>query len=260
MEVVDGAAGGEQQRVLVGRLLDRLYSDGHFPTELDRAEDYGHDLLTGASLGELKFRALELNGRAWLRSAPYLPPHEEPDDEYPLRFTTGRTVYHFHTRTKTARAPQLHRAAPDAWAELSRTDAERMGIREGDLVRVTSRRGEIVVQARVGDVREGTVFAPFHYGYWDEDAAAPGDGVRPRAANELTRTEWDPVSKQPLFKVAAVRVEKVADATGPAPAPTTTASRPADPGAAPPTVGGSEAEVSETLRPIAPPEPAGARG
>src|SRR3954454_1543737 len=181
--------------------VDRLYGDGVFPTELHRAEDYGHALLTGTSLGELKFRALELNGRARLRSAPYLPPHEEPDDAYPLRYTTGRTVYHFHTRTKTARAPQLHRAAPDEWAELSRADAEQYGIREGDLVRVTSRRGEIVVQARVGDVREGTVFAPFHYGYWDEDAAAPGGGVRPRAANELTRTEWDPVSKQPLFKV-----------------------------------------------------------
>jgi anaerobic selenocysteine-containing dehydrogenase len=240
--------------------VDRLYGDGVFPTEFDRVEDFGHDLVTGASIGALKFRALELNGRARLRAAPYLPPHEEPDDEYPLRYTTGRTAYHFHTRTKTARAPQLHRAAPDAWAELSQADAERFGIREGDLIRVASRRGDIVVRARVGDVREGTVFAPFHYGYWDQDASGPGGEVRPRAANELTRTEWDPVSKQPLFKFAAVRVEKVADATGPSPAPTTTASRPADPAAAPPTTGGPDAEDVETLRPIAPPEPAGARG
>ncbi|WP_426321292.1 molybdopterin dinucleotide binding domain-containing protein [Microbacterium sp. E-13] len=66
---------------------------------------------------------------------------------------TGSPVYHFHTRTKTGRAPQLRRAAPSAWVELSRADAAALGIREGDIVRVTSARGEIVVPARVGDVR-----------------------------------------------------------------------------------------------------------
>ena len=82
------------------------------------------------------------------------------------------------------------------------------------------------------------MFAPFHYGYWETGG---GPGPHPTAANELTLTEWDPVSKQPMFKNAAVAVEKIGDATGPAPAPTTTASRPATaPGAAPvpPTTGG----------------------
>ena len=126
--------------------------------------------------------------------------------------------------------------------EISRLDANALGLAEGDIVRVTSPRGEIVVPVRVGDVREGTVFAPFHYGYFD--ASTEVSKGHTSAANELTVTEWDPVSKQPLFKNAAVRVEKVADAVGPSDAPTTTASRPAVPGTVRPTVGGPDAEAS----------------
>ncbi|WP_295835193.1 nitrate reductase [uncultured Microbacterium sp.] len=228
----------------------RLYGDGIFPTDLDRAETYGHDLLTGATVGPVNYKAMRVDGRAILKAAAYNPPHETPSEQFPLQYSTGRTVYQFHTRTKTGRARQLQRAAPSAWVELSRTDAAERGIHEGDLVRVTSARGEIVVPARVGDVREGCVFAPFHYGYWEEGRSGP-DG-HPTAANELTMTEWDPVSKQPLFKVAAVEVRKVADGVGPAPAPTTTASRPASP--VPTTVGGPEAEAHESLRPVDPPQ------
>jgi anaerobic selenocysteine-containing dehydrogenase len=160
-------------------------------------------------------------GRAVLKTADYTPPPEQPDDEYPYLLTTGRTAYHWHTRTKTGRVRQLNEAAPDVWIELCRPDAERLGVGEGDLVRVESPRGELVAPARISGVREGVVFAPFHYGSWDRD------GDRRRAANELTITAWDPVSKQPLFKVAAVRLAKIADGAGPSPAPTTTASAPA---------------------------------
>jgi anaerobic selenocysteine-containing dehydrogenase len=73
----------------------------------------------------------------------------------------------------------------------------------------------------VSGIRPGVIFVPFHYGYWDA-----GDVETPTAANELTITVWDPVSKQPLFKTAAARVEKITAAEGPAPAPTTTASEP----------------------------------
>jgi predicted molibdopterin-dependent oxidoreductase YjgC len=116
-------------------------------------------------------------------------------------------------------------------------------VAEGDVVRVESRRGRIEAKARISGVRDGVVFAPFHFGYWDRDSDAP-DGT-PTAANELTMTVWDPVSKQPQFKGAAVRVERVADGGGvPAPAPTTTASEPVT-GKLPATTGG--AGVRETV-------------
>jgi ferredoxin-nitrate reductase len=78
----------------------------------------------------------------------------------------------------------------------------------GGLVRVESQRGRIEAPARITGIVEGTVFAPFHDGYFDTGGSGP-DG-RPRAANELTLTEWDPVSKQPVYKVCAVRVTRVA--------------------------------------------------
>lgn len=206
----------------------RLYTDGVFPSDPDYCENYGHDLLTGAEVEPEPYRAKMPKGRAWLKTTKYHPPHEEPDDEYPLRYTTGRTAYHFHTRTKTGRSRTLNAAAPRMWVELSVEDASALGITEGDIVRVSSRRGLIEAPARVSGVRPGTVFAPFHYGYWDSTPSSPPDAAndsRKTAANELTITEWDPVSKQPLYKNAAVKVEKIRDGDGPAPAPNTTASR-----------------------------------
>jgi anaerobic selenocysteine-containing dehydrogenase len=111
-------------------------------------------------------------------------------------------VYHFHTRTKTGRSKELCGAAPDAYVQLSTEDAAQYNINEGDLVEVGSRRGIVIVPAKVGGIIPGHVFVPFHYGYWDENN-------RPRAANELTLSEWDPVSKQPHFKYAAVKIKKI---------------------------------------------------
>jgi anaerobic selenocysteine-containing dehydrogenase len=84
--------------------------------------------------------------------------------------------------------------------EISKPDASRLGIAENDSVRVESPRGSVVVPARIGTGREGVVFLPFHYGN--------EEGEGPTAANELTVTEWDPVSKQPMFKLSAVRITK----------------------------------------------------
>jgi anaerobic selenocysteine-containing dehydrogenase len=202
---------------------ERLYADGHFNTDPDYCETFGQDFATGAALGEEAYRAKEPHGRAFLHAAEYEPFPESPDDEYPLLLTTGRTLYHFHTRTKTGRAPQLQAAAPDVWVELSPADARALAIGEGDLVSVRSRRGAVQGRVRVSDIREGVVFIPFHYGDWDREA-----DEAPRAANELTRTSWDPVSKQPQFKVAAVRVDKLREGDGSeAPAPKLTASAPA---------------------------------
>jgi ferredoxin-nitrate reductase len=179
---------------------ERLYVDGRYHTTADDAEDYGHDLLTGGAWTEQEFKALGANGKAILKAGEYVPPHEQPDDDYPLGLTTGRSLYHFHTRTKTGRTPELDAAAPDVWVELAPADAARFGVRDGDLVRVESRRGHVEAVARVNGTREGVVFLPFHYG--DPD----------RAANELTLTVWDPVSKQPAFKAGAVRVRRAGEA------------------------------------------------
>jgi ferredoxin-nitrate reductase len=186
---------------------ERLYTGGVFNTDPDYCETYGQDLSTGAEFSADEYRAKEPAGRAFLHAADYRPSPEVPSDEYPLLLTTGRTVYQFHTRTKTGRAPELNAAAPDAWVELHPADAESLGIADGDLVEVSSPRGTIRVHARIGGVRSGVVFVPFHYGYFDVDP----DKRVPRAANELTLTAWDAVSKQPIYKVAAVRVTAVPD-------------------------------------------------
>jgi anaerobic selenocysteine-containing dehydrogenase len=225
---------------------ERLYTSGRFNTDPDYCETYGEELTTGAAVTEQQYRAMQPDGRALLHTASYEPSPEVPTDRYPLLLTTGRTVYHFHTRTKTARAAQLNNAAPDAWVELNPDDAATLGIAEGDTVGVESPRGTIQAQARLCGIRPGMVFVPFHYGYWDRDDSMV-DGTRDRAANELTITSWDPVSRQPIFKVAAVNVTKVADGNGAvAPAPTIGGSAPAD-SRVPNTTGGAAAQVTEQV-------------
>jgi ferredoxin-nitrate reductase len=178
---------------------ERLYTDLEFGTSDGRCEDYGHDLVTGAPVTAEAHAAARYDGRARLKAAHWSPPPEPPGDGYPLTLVTGRTTVHFHTRTKTGRVAELAEAAPHAWAELNAEDAAHLGIDEGDPVLVESARGKIRVPARITEVRPGTVFVPFHYGDGD------GEG---QAANDLTMTAWDPVSKQPLFKHSAVRVTR----------------------------------------------------
>ncbi|GAA1520291.1 nitrate reductase [Kribbella lupini] len=181
---------------------DRLYADSRFPTDPDVCEDYGHDLLTGGSTTPEKYKAAAPGGRAFLKAAEFTEPPEWISSAYPLIATTGRSTYQFHTRTKTGRSRRLRDAAPSVWVEVSKEDANELGVAEGDKVRVESARGSMVGPVRIGEGRDGVVFVPFHYGYWDN---ATGE---PTAANEFTLTEWDPVSKQPTFKVSAVRVSK----------------------------------------------------
>jgi len=100
-------------------------------------------------------------------------------------------------------------------------------------------------QLRISGIRDGVLFLPFHYGYFDTAGGHAPDGAG-RAANELTITDWDAASKQPIFKTAAAALRKVAAGQGPSPAPTNTASAPTDP-AVPPTRGGPEAEVDEVI-------------
>jgi anaerobic selenocysteine-containing dehydrogenase len=181
---------------------ERLYTNGVFNTAAGYCETYGHDLDTGGAITAEQYKANDPEGKAFLKTVEYRPPHESPDADFPLMLTTGRVVYHFHTRTKTGRSKELCAAAPDAYVQLSEEDAAQYNIMEGDMVEVGSRRGIVMAPARVGGIIPGHVFVPFHYGYWD-------DRNRPRAANELTLSEWDPVSKQPHFKYAAVKIKKI---------------------------------------------------
>src|SRR3954471_9074905 len=173
----------------------RLYEDGVFPTGADVCETYGHDLVTGAAIEEMEYRARDPAGRARIKAADWHPPHEQPDRRYPFWLTTGRLVYHWHTRTKTGKSRALQEAAPVAFVQVSEVDALRLGISDGDRVEIETRRGKLALPARVGDIAEGTLFMPFHYG--------------DHAANELTLTTWDPVSKQPSFKYAAATMRKI---------------------------------------------------
>ncbi|HLN71659.1 MAG TPA: nitrate reductase [Prolixibacteraceae bacterium] len=180
---------------------EHLYTDSIFNTSADYCETYGHDMVTGAEVLEKDYKANDPKGKSIIRSAEYQAPHEIPDKDYPLWLTTGRVVYHFHTRTKTGRSKELNEAAPDAFVQISEQDAATYQIAEGDMVKVESVRGEMYAPAVIGNIIPGLIFIPFHYGYWDN----PG---RARAANELTIDEWDPVSKQPHFKYGAVRIKK----------------------------------------------------
>jgi anaerobic selenocysteine-containing dehydrogenase len=218
---------------------ERLYEGGARWAGPDDCESYGKDLLTGAEITEVEYRSLNPDGKAMLRAAAYSPPHESPGARFPFWLTTGRTLYHFHTRTKTGRVPRLNDAAPEVWVEVGADDARELGIEEGDLAEVTSPRGAVRARVRVTAMRRGVLFLPFHYGYWDVPGGGADGGGPHRAANEATVTDWDPVSKQPLFKTCAAGIRLLARGDGtPAPAPANTASAP---------VGG--ARVREGARP-----------
>jgi anaerobic selenocysteine-containing dehydrogenase len=133
-------------------------------------------------------------GRAAVRAVEPVPLSDPPRPDYPLLLNTGRTVEHWHTRTKTGRVPILEGLAPEAWVEVHPDDARALGLASGDWARVASERGEIErIRVRVTSiVRRGEVFIPFH---WDE-----------RCANRLTRDEFDPISREPNYKQCAVRV------------------------------------------------------
>ncbi len=135
--------------------------------------------------------------------------------------------------------------------EVSAVDAAQLGLDEGDLVEVTTPRGSVRGRLRVTGIRQGLLFIPFHHGYWDTKAGhGPNGDTSGRAANEWTITDWDPASKQPLFKTAAAALRLVERGRGtPAPAPTTTASAPVHADAVPATVGGPSAVVAQTAEP-----------
>jgi formate dehydrogenase major subunit len=120
---------------------------------------------------------------------------EQPDEEYPFVLTTGRVLYHYHTGTMTRKVKGLNEKVPGAYIEISQAAAEKLGVNDGEMLKVSSRRGSISVKAKLSNrVKENVVFVPFHF------AEA--------AANTLTNGVLDPKSKIPEFKVCAVSISK----------------------------------------------------
>lgn len=135
-------------------------------------------------------------GRGLFFPVEYVESAEAKDDEYPFILTTGRVLYHYHTRTMTGRVHGLNKKVPESFIELNEVTANKMNIKDGEMVRVTSRRGTIDIKVKVTDIiDEDIVFIPFHF--------AEG------AANYLTNTALDPIAKIPELKVAAVKLEKI---------------------------------------------------
>ena len=137
------------------------------------------------------------DGKAWIWIRPYEPPAESPDNEYPYWLNTGRVLEHWHTGSMTRRIPILHQAVPNSYVELHPDDAEELNIKNGELVKLVSRRGQIVMPASVnerGQPPRGQVFVPF----FDEKYLI----------NELTLDAFCPISKEPDYKKCAVRVER----------------------------------------------------
>ena len=131
-----------------------------------------------------------------LVAAKLTPPDETPDHEYPFILSTGRQLEHWHTGSMTRRATVLDAIEPTAIAQLSRGTITRLGIRPGDMVRVSTRRGSVELQSRQDDaVPDGVVFIPFAY--------------VEAAANLLTNPALDPFGKIPEFKYCAAKVEAI---------------------------------------------------
>ncbi len=126
------------------------------------------------------------------------PPAEVPDEEYPLVLTTGRIIWHWHTGTMTRRSWDLEKEAPMGWIEINPEDAQDLGIKDGETVKASTRRGSIEIPAKVtAGIKKGVTFIPFHY--------------KEHPANVLTNNALDPIAKIPEYKACAVKVEKIAE-------------------------------------------------
>jgi formate dehydrogenase major subunit len=188
----------------------------------DSAEDIMKEIATlTPSYGGITYERLEGEGLAWpcpnkdhpgtkflhkdkfarglglFHAIEYKPPAEVVDDEYPFWLSTGRVHVHYHTGTMTRVSPSLHAEMPEGSLEMHPEDGSRLGVRQGERVRVASRRGEITAKVILTDrVDRGVVFMPFHFAE--------------TCANVLTNPAHDPTAKIPEYKVCAVKVEKAA--------------------------------------------------
>ncbi len=136
------------------------------------------------------------DGRAKFHAYDYRPPAEDVDAEYPIFFTTGRVVSQYLSGTQTRRIGALVDQYPEPLCEMHPLLAAKFGIKDRDLVKVTTRRGDMTLPAQVvKTIRPDTVFIPYHWG-------------GKKAANQLTNRALDPISKIPEYKVCACRIER----------------------------------------------------
>lgn len=184
------------------------------PVQWPAAREDGPDRNPIRYVGEEGLRFPTASGRAVFFARPHLPAAEMPDDDYPFVLNTGRVQHQWHTLTKTGKVAKLTRLNPGPFVELHPQDASALGVAEGDLVEVASRRGRAVLPGVVTDrVRPGSCFAPFH---WND---LFGEYL---SINAVTSDAVDPLSFQPEFKMCAVSLAKVAAPAPEAPALTPT--------------------------------------
>ncbi len=193
----------EWRRVSAGRLCD--YSGMTYEV-IERCGGIQWPLASGAQYDAAATRRLYGSGefetsdrRAHLIPTRWAPFPEQPGDDFPLVLNTGRTVEHWHTRTKTGNISILQEMSPRAWLEMNPADARRLNLKPHDRVEIISARGRVSrVELRVTEIiAPGQVFLPFHFAETN--------------ANSITQSAFDPISREPNFKQCAVRVEKSAN-------------------------------------------------
>ena len=137
------------------------------------------------------------DGRAKFHAFTYRPPDEDIDSEYPIFFTSGRVVSQYLRGTQTRRIGALVDQYPEPLCDIHPYLAEKLNISQGELIRVSTRRGNIELPAQiVKTIRPDTIFIPYHW---------PGK----KAANRITNRALDPISKIPEFKVCACKIDKI---------------------------------------------------
>jgi NADPH-dependent sulfite reductase flavoprotein alpha-component len=184
------------------------------PVQWPAAREDGPERNPIRYVGEEGLRFPTASGRAVFFARPHLPAAEMPDDDYPFVLNTGRVQHQWHTLTKTGKVAKLTKLNPGPFVELHPQDASALGVTDGDLVEVASRRGRAVLPGVVTDrVRPGCCFAPFH---WND---LFGEYL---SINAVTSDAVDPLSFQPEFKMCAVSLAKVAAPAPEAPALTPT--------------------------------------
>jgi formate dehydrogenase major subunit len=167
---------------------DRVEREDHVTYPVDGPDVPGRDVVFDKGFPRP-------NGMAKLVAAKLQPPNEVPDHDYPFILTTGRQLEHWHTGSMTRRATVLDAIEPGATAAVSRGTLEKLGLKPGDMIRVSTRRGEVELASRQDDaIPDGVVFIPFAF--------------FEAAANKLTNPALDPFGKIPEFKFCAAKVEK----------------------------------------------------